>query len=348
MAEKTNIPWCDHTWNPWRGCAEVSPGCENCYAREQAKRNPRTLGVWGPYGMRAMAAESSWHQVALWNEKAKQAGVIRRVFLGSMMDFFEDYQGAVTLSSGYPMWCDPPKPNGSVLTRLDDLRKRAFGVIDRCQNLDFLIVTKRPENIRRMWVPRGVEEYLPVPSVFHCGDYAGVRRRNVWLLASVENQEQAERRIPELLECRDLSPLLGLSCEPLLGPLDLSWWLFPECDGLEEDCESGRCNCEPPSLLDWVIVGGESGRNARPCDVEWIRSLVGQCKAAETACFVKQLGANIVDHEATAAYGCAKEKCWPISVSSVGHKILLRHPKGANQTEWPEDLRVRQFPDVIR
>lgn len=160
-----------------------------------------------------------------------------------------------------------------------------------------------------------------------------VHRKNVWLGTSVENQEQADRRIPELLKCRDLAPVLLLSVEPLLGPVDLAvpWEGEPE---------------HPTLQVDGVIVGGESGRGARVCHVDWIRAVLSQCQAADVPCFVKQLGpavqANYGDMDIAHPMMGWKHLRW------VGEEQVCRphDPKGGDWTEWPEDLRVRQLPEV--
>jgi protein gp37 len=133
---------------------------------------------------------------------------------------------------------------------------------------------------------------------------------NVWLGVSVENQQYADERIPLLLQTP--AALRFISAEPLLGPLDLQ-----------------------PAVryapIDWVIVGGESGPGARPFDLAWARSIVQQCQAAGVACFVKQVGAKPV-FEGT-----------PVGVFE-GYDY--EDPKGGDPSEWPEDLRVREFPGV--
>ena len=89
MAEKTKIQWCDATFNPWMGCAKVSPGCDHCYAARDARRWKGKRGTWGPQGKRVIAAESTWKLPLAWNRAAARDGVRRRVFCGSLMDFFE-------------------------------------------------------------------------------------------------------------------------------------------------------------------------------------------------------------------------------------------------------------------
>ena len=172
---------------------------------------------------------------------------------------------------------------------MSDVRQRLFALIDATPNLDWLLLTKRPENISGM---------LFDPESLNGHKY----RKNCWLGVSVENQEYADKRIPELLKCRDLSPVLFLSCEPLLGPVDL---VYPESlypNGPERCCSGHECGClglpiDPPAYLhesfggvDWVIAGGESGPEARPTDPEWFRSIRDQCKACSVPFLFKQWG----------------------------------------------------------
>lgn len=336
----TSIEWADFTFNPWRGCSKVSAGCKNCYAEAGSKRNPGVLGVWGPNGTRVVAAESTWAEVDKWDLLAAGEGEHRRVFVASLADVFEDWPGPMVTAKGLPYWwcygslSNSPvpstgMPDGCRLATMQDVRDRLFQTIDDCPDLDFLLVTKRPENVRRMW--------------------PGGRRRNVWLLTSVEDQEAADRRVPELLRLGDLSPVLGLSMEPLLGPVDLrkniggTLWMggqrghdgrhvgdgSPGCPRVPHHHHDDRCL---PGL-DWVIVGGESGPGARPCDLRWVRSIVDQCKSADVAVFVKQLGAR---PQQSSPY--IEGEAMAISA------VPLRDKKGGEPSEWPAGLRVREFP----
>lgn len=302
MGERTGIAWTDHTFNPWRGCTKVSAGCANCYAATMSRRNPAVLGEWGPHGQRAMAAPSYWRLPAQWNKAAKRDGVRRRVFCASLADVFED------------------RPE------LDAPRRSLFAAIAATPNLDWLLLTKRPENIVRLWPGTSVTD----PPMVEMG---GSRVfANLWLGVSVEDQATADARIPVLLDTP--AALRFVSYEPALGPVDFR-------DHFGRYREIGSDLLPGP---DWVIVGGESGPQARPFDVAWARSVVGQCKAAGVACFVKQVGANPVPLA-------------PMRLPSYNALTGRRHrgwledgphaisdPAGADPAEWPEDLRVREFP----
>jgi protein gp37 len=312
MAENSKIEWTTHTFNPWRGCTKVSAGCANCYADTLSKRNPKTLGVWGPNGSRVVAAESAWREPLKWNRLAKAAGERHRVFCASLADVFEDWRGPIKNAAGDPLfrntlrdepWNDGnnDKPGAYSSLTMSDVRMRLFETINATPNLDWLLLTKRPENHPHMLPDRWLDIKWP---------------DNVWVGVSVEDQAAADARIPHLM--RAPAPVRFLSVEPLLGPIDLAWHLRPA--GTE-------------TAPNWVIIGGESGHGARPCNVKWVRSLVEQCKAANVACFVKQLGAR--------PDGLENIVRWP----DEGPTSTLRDKKGGDINEFPADLRVRQFPN---
>ena len=343
MAENTKIQWATHSFSPWIGCAKVHSGCANCYAEAMAGR----LGVvWGPNGTRRRTAESTWRQVERWDRQAQKAvdaisawnhvaasepalhkPIARPRVFPSLCDPFEDWQGPIYDSAGDVICHQLPPGTGTHRNDpidMADLRRDFFALIDRTPNLDWMLLTKRPENVRRMWPA------TPVGYATQREPTAEDYRENVWLLYSAYDQATLDTGLPDLLACRDLVPVLGLSAEPLLGPLNIvatveSWW---------NTSRAGTCTAECLDLrdwLDWVIVGGESGPNARPCNVEWIRSIVRQCGEAGVPCFVKQLGAKPI---ASIHEGIGR---W---------KPDICDPKGGDISEWPEDLRVQEYPCV--
>lgn len=267
MGENSNIEWTDHTFNPWRGCTKVSPGCANCYAERGSKRNPAILGEWGDDGTRIIASESMWKQPEKWNREAADVGERRRVFCASLADVFEDRPDLVAP------------------------RMRLWRLIEDTPHLDWLLLTKRPQNILRMWPkvvvhdssqPRG-ERWMPLYEIGQPG--------NVWIGTSVEDQKTANERIPELLQVP--AAVRFLSMEPLLGPVNLTRLVQDEV--YSTDCLRGRVyestrydDCEP--AINWVIVGGESGPNARPMHPEWVWSVRDQCQDAGVPFFFKQWG----------------------------------------------------------
>lgn len=340
MVANSKIEWTHHTFNPWRGCSKVSEGCTHCYADTLSKRNPGTLGIWGPNGTRVVASESMWCEPVKWDRVAANAGERHRVFCASLADVFEDWSGPVRNSSGDELWYAPVEPDRVVPWRdpstmtetekknleegrfvkltLDAVRSRLFRMIDATPNLDWLLLTKRPENIARMtpaWEWNAcVTGDCPHDLRSQCDNYTGWRP-NVWLGTSVENQGAADKRIPELLKIP--SDIRFLSMEPLLGPVDLSEWIV---DGVPGQCfdingdrwhERGKCpSCTSP--IHWVIVGGESQAHCRPMEIDWAWTIMQQCFNAGIPFFMKQLGG---------------------------------HPNKRDKLEdFPVGLRIREFP----
>ena len=329
MAEDSKIQWTTHTMNPWRGCTKVSAGCANCYAETMSGRNPKVLGVWGKDGTRVVASEAQWRLPLKWDKAAALAGERHRVFCASLADVFEDWQAPMAAADGAALhvcavcgqWRTMEKmccgPTAHMPLTMDNVRQRLFDLIAATPHLDWLLLTKRPENIARMMWP-GPTATDPVP-LLGGGDYLP----NVWLGTSVENQAAADARIPHLL--RVPAAVRFLSCEPLLGPVDLTKLLY-RGDYLNP---LDTTNDLAAPHIDWCIIGGESGPGARPFNVEWARSLVRQCRAAGVKVFVKQLGANPQFQTA----------------DMHGPQLLtLRDRKGGDVDEFPEDLRVREFP----
>jgi protein gp37 len=266
MGIETGIEWCHHTFNPWRGCTKVSPGCQHCYAETMSFRNPATLGQWGPNGTRAIASESYWKQPHRWNKAAQEAGERRRVFCGSLMDWLED------------------RPD------LDVPRAHLFKTISETPHLDWLLLTKRPENwhnlLQRAYGVAAAEngDVLGEPVMAWIDAWLhGSYPPNVWVGTSVEDQQRADKRIPLLLQIP--ARVNFLSCEPLLGDVDVSQWLHSR-----QLKESGSPMYRDFSCVDWIIVGGESGSKARPMSPEWARSLRDQCQQACVPFFFKQMG----------------------------------------------------------
>lgn len=246
MGKETEISWTDATFNPWWGCVKVSPGCQNCYALTLSKRFGHD--IWGPAKTtsRRLFGAKHWAEPMKWNDEAAKAGLRKRVFCASMADVYEDHP------------------------QVRDARSQLFNLIVNTPYLDWLLLTKRPENIVRM----GPMAWRLTPP------------ENVWFGTSVENQEQADKRIPELLKVP--AKVRFLSCEPLLGPVDLSPWMVFE--GQYEKAEWMLAKWGASQPLDWVICGGESGPGARPMWPEWATDLRDQCIAAGIPYHFKQWG----------------------------------------------------------
>jgi protein gp37 len=229
---KTTIEWADYTFNPWIGCTKVSPGCLNCYAERDWDRRRHRVN-WGRSNPRSRTSKATWRDPIKWDREAALAGVRERVFCGSLCDVF-----------------DPEVP--------PEWRSDLFKLIAATPHLDWLLLTKRPQNVRRMIG----QIALPM-----CQAWEETPPHNVWVGTSVEDQTRANQRIPVILEVPAV--IRFLSVEPLLGPVDLRPFL---------------------DRLDWVIVGGESGRGCRPFDVEWAGGIRDQCREVGVTFFLKQLG----------------------------------------------------------
>jgi protein gp37 len=228
VAKDSPIEWTHHTFNPWWGCTKVSPACSNCYAELWAKRMGHAL--WGGRAQRRFFSDKHWNQPLLWNEQAELKRTRQRVFCASMADVFE------------------------ARVELDAHRARLWSLIEVTSNLDWLLLTKRPENALRF------------------SPWGRSWPHNVWLGTTVENEEFAQRRLPHLLSVP--AAVRFLSCEPLLGAVNLAPWF----------------NRQRLGTIDWVIAGGESGPCARPMHPDWATGLLRQCRTADVPFHFKQWG----------------------------------------------------------
>lgn len=226
--ENTKIAWTHHTFNPWTGCTKVGPGCDHCYAKTLDGRHLRSaIDHWGPGAPREVARETIWREPSKWDRKAAAIGTRARVFCASMADVF-----------------DKEAPQAA--------RQRLWDLIRSTRNLDWLILTKRPENIQK---------YLP-------RDWGSAGYPNVWLGTSCEDRKHGFPRVDALRAIP--ARIRFVSCEPLLediSNIDLS-------------------------NIHWLITGGESGPKARAFDVVWARALRDLCTENDVRFFMKQLGAR--------------------------------------------------------
>ena len=224
MGQNSKIEWTTHTFNPWLGCTKVSEACKHCYAEAWAKRVGQP--VWGPLADRRTFGEDHWREPLKWDRAALGAEHRPRVFCASMADVFED------------------RPE------LNPWRARLWQLIESTPTLDWLLLTKRPENVLRL------------------AGWSSIWPANVWLGTTVELQKRGDELLPHL--ARIPAAVRFLSCEPLLSALDLRPWLG--------------------HTVNWVITGGESGPHARPPSPAWFRSLHEQCMAAGVPFHFKQWG----------------------------------------------------------
>jgi len=312
------IPWCDETWNPVRGCTRVSRGCEQCYAEKIAARFCGEPG--SPFYTFARQGPARWTgKVELVPEKLEEPihwRKPRRVFVNSMSDLFHERLSNEDIAA-------------------------VFGVMGFCSHLTFQVLTKRPERMKRWfeWLegkdrPRELWRippalFLPANVVVAPGNWP---LPNVWLGVSVEDQTTADARIPVLLETP--AALRFVSYEPALGPVDFEREAPVNTNRGPKSVQPLYCaEANGVGKLGWIIVGGESGPKARPFDVARAFSVVEQCRRAGVPCFVKQLGAYPILDPRYVRPGATRR---------------LRDRAGADPSEWPEDLRVREFPEVHR
>lgn len=290
MAENSKIEWTDHTFNGWIGCTKVSPGCANCYAENETfTRVQRAAGreLWGKGKPRHRTSAANWRKPLQWNLKAAEA------VEDALHDFGEDTYVAPprprVFCSSLSDWLDDEVP----IEWLADLLE----LIRVTTNLDWQLLTKRPEN----WRPRMNQVYETIPDSplwhwlrnwIHFGSTIPESvPQNVWIGTTVEDQERADKRLPYLLQIP--AKVRFLSCEPLLGAVDLQ--------GMDYLTQKSGLNEYPFRVpksfrssvfhgIHWVICGGESGPKARPMHPDWARSLRDQCAAAGVPFLFKQWG----------------------------------------------------------
>ena len=257
------------------GRAKLSVG-DICAIKEAYAAGESQSSIGGRYGV-GQAAVSKIVRGASWvvPEGVPAMEIVRHHGVGHILGsdgrpLFHENFGYSAEPDGVATDCWNP-------VTIADVRRDFFALIDRCDNLDFLLLTKRPENVRSMW--RGCEDDVVQRNLMR--NRRRYHRENCWLLYSASDQQSLEAGLPHLLACRDLVPVLGLSLEPLIGPVNLQ--VAPG----QPRIDLGMCRGSFPKV-DWVIVGGESGPRHRPMEVAWLESIADQCSAAGVPLFVKQ------------------------------------------------------------
>ena len=336
----TAIEWTDKTWNPVTGCTKVSPGCAHCYAEGVAERFwPKQY----PERFRLGHADVNTVPVSYY-ERDKADGLTRPRRFTDVMTHADRLDQPLR-------WRKPARIFVNSMSDLfhedvsDEFLHRVYHVMEHARWHTFQVLTKRVARMQKYLSWR----YGPRE------DGAGSRipSRHIWHGVSVENQLFADERIPLLLQTP--AAVRFISAEPLLGPVNLTRieHVGPGATGTcfldvlkGQGCSIG--GVWPYGRLDWVIVGGESGRQARPCEVAWVRVLVQQCQAAHVPVFVKQLGSDPRDAAAERDDMCARET-WPEGWLPTidGRRVWrpdLSHRKGGDPAEWPAEVRVREYP----
>lgn len=351
----TGIAWCDKTWSPLVGCAKVSAGCKHCYAETMGKRlramaladiaAGRDPGRKEHY-LRAVDERGRWTgEFVLVPEALRDPLRWRRparIFVNPMSDLFGE---------GVPF----------------EFIMQVFYAMHATPQHTYMILTKRPARAAEFFADLTLSGRYLSSKTWRTGDSRDGDRvmllaqdrtwplPNVWLGVSVEDQATADERIPHLLRCP--ASVRWVSYEPALGPVDFdmlrcethdrefighghaAWGDYcTECaaDGWTGELSHGHWFGVDDGIS-WIVVGGESGAGARPFNVAWARDTVRQCREEGVACFVKQLGAQPVGEWGARRLPIFDER---------RHHWVLGDPKGGDPEEWPEDLRVREFPSV--
>ncbi len=349
MGANSQIEWTDATWNPIRGCSRVSEGCRNCYAERVAARFSDIGQAYHGLAKREVVTRRG-------NPRAEFPVVSYKPHWTGEVRFIEEHLAD-------PLkWRKPKRIFVNSMSDLfhekvkDEWIDRIFAVMYAAHWHTFQILTKRPLRMR---------------------DYVEAPLRHVWLGTSVEDQTTADERIPLLLETP--AAVRFVSYEPAIDLIDLrrinlgdqrtGWGMRRiERDALSNWETQFHKPGEPKSVhnlqdsenrgsqLDWVIIGGESGPGARPFCIQWARDVITQCKAAGVACFVKQFGAHIISRNDNGFEG-DMPTCWPMETrvedaaeacQGAPVRVRLKDRKGGDWNEWPEDLRVREYPDTHR
>lgn len=322
MAEHSKIEWTHHTFNPWWGCARVSPGCRFCYAERDAKRYGHQ--VWRRKGDRRMLSDQNWLRPLKWNRDAERTGVRARVFCASMADVFEDH----------PQLVEP--------------RGRLWPLIEQTPWLDWQLLTKRIENVDGM-VPWGQEW----PSNVWLGTSVEDQRR-------AEERVPVLVRLPARVRFLSCEPLLGpvrLAADWLAPKVIARWAPGHTPDAADTAALAAitraavrhfaRQRSTPaPAFVDWVVCGGESGPRARPMHPDWARSLRDQCQAAGVPYFFKQWGEHAPRCRlALCGHRCSCNGSNPShgepEMARVGKKAAGRELDGRTWDQYPEVFHVR-------
>lgn len=305
MSDKSKIEWTDATWNPVTGCTKVSEGCRNCYAKTFAERFEGTQGHYFENGFKVTLRPNKLLEPIKWRKPKK-------IFVNSMSDVFHP---------DVPEWY------------IDQI----FGVmlanhvLERQAEHVFQLLTKRPERMHE-YLNAGADVLLKRWSesldgfvimdeqdIMFSEYVSGFLDQdnffplpNVWIGVSVEDQKTANERIPLLLQTP--AAIRYLSCEPLLGPVDLNSISLPDgvyWDALDKtEAADAVLEGDCAAVIDWVIVGGESGHKARPMHPDWVRSLRDQCQRAVVPFFFKQWGEWAPIHDLLADGPGIKGKVW--------------------------------------
>jgi protein gp37 len=318
MSDQSHIQWTDATWNTVSGCTRVSPGCERCYIDRTPpfRMNGRKFDKPEIGGTTGVILHDDRLTLPLTWRKP------RRVFVNSLSDLFHEGVPASHIAKVFAVMAATPQHTYQILTKRP-ARMRSL-LRDECRCGAGHQPSVHFRSAMSWAVSKANGDGVPGPSERQVYHEAGWPLPNVWLGVSTEDQQWAEARIPLLLETP--AAVRFISAEPLLGPIDLRNLKARGAvmDALGGDVKTldGEVYTGTPSVLDWVIIGGESGPGARPMDTLWAMDLVIQCSARRLPMFVKQLGS-----------------VWARENGAADRK-------GGDPAEWPKGLQERHFPRV--
>lgn len=351
MSETSKIEWTDATWNVVTGCEKVSPGCDNCYAETFAERWRGTPGHHFENGFDITLRPERLPLPLKWRKP-------RKVFVNSMSDLFHKDIPAEYIARTFAIMALSPQHTYQVLTKRHGRMRSVLNDACTCGNghvpgvhfrsaMAWAVSKANPDRIPG--VPDDAEQRVynavwPLP--------------NVWLGVSVEDQKRADLRIPALVDTA--AAVRFLSCEPLLGPVDIKGFLRADvcrcrCGNWERDghihqmcpdCGSPWTQ-KPGSRIDWVIAGGESGRGARPMSPDWVRSLRDQCAAADVPYLFKQWG----EYAPTGymAIGARQKGCAFVGdpIDDLGHRWGMRRVGKGNAGRELDGRTWDEFPKAV-
>lgn len=350
MAVKTGIEWTDATWSPlrvrvrmdavdicnqrgWKDlapivarmtgragphCESVGPGCAYCYSDTNNHRCLPANGTGLPFDRRSRELVEPFIDEKIGDQPFNWKAP-RRIFVENQSDLFGEW---------WP----------------DEFIARVFNTMAECPQHTFQVLTKRAERMARI-LGGPKHHHLWTPKMWHREVLP-----NVWLGVSVENQEYADKRIPLLLQTP--AAVRFVSYEPALGPVNFmrrygKIEMSPARMSAAALEAGAACEfVEYVPRLDWIIIGGESGPKAREFNLEWARETVRQCKAAGVACFVKQMGSNPFLHMERSVHEERPGLKFHMEQLEIDRTISFNDGHGGDPSEWPADLRVREFPEA--
>jgi protein gp37 len=356
--QETGIEWCDFSSNLLKyrdnatnkvvwACVKCSPGCAACYAETLAHR----YGRGGPYSLQQTRKVTPFFDMDETKKilRSKKIGGAR-IFIDDMTDLFGEWVPDEIIDKHFALFALRPDVTFQVLTKRPE-RMAKYLEYTNASPIDMRIAAAAFDLLDQQSPEPAVLADLPGNLTWPLG--------NVWLGCSCEDHQRADHRIPHLLKCR--AAVTFVSAEPLLESINFARVKMPGAgfvdafDGRGHDGSptGGRDFKDDSSIgsIDWIIVGGESGAHARPCNVEWVRDIVRQCKSSSVPVFVKQMGSRVeLRNDRASEWGrCGDVLSW--ESDDVGYQgelaiARLEDGKGGDPSEWPEDLRVREMPDA--